>query len=156
MTFDNTATFLAKGTEVLVRTTNGGEATGKLLRDYIPSYLVDMEINGASVVIPGWRIKSVTVASPANDGLEIVERIGEFEFSRKELEQLFSRVSSEKNWKLPVDAVVTFTSVRERIGMHVAVRFFTGSVPTLEVMRLERHCSIYRVMAAGYYAAVGA
>jgi hypothetical protein len=88
---------------------------------------------------------------------EIVETVGEFQFTRAELRTAFDRVANKSNWKLPVDSVVVFTTgPRERIALHVAIRFFTGSSATMEVVKLAEGSSTYRVRAAGYYAAVGA
>lgn len=50
---------LAKGTKVLVRTTNGGELVAQLALNYRPTYDAVLELNGRTVVISPWRLKSI-------------------------------------------------------------------------------------------------
>jgi len=87
---------------------------------------------------------------------EVVVTLGEYRFTQSELEEAFNKVAPKDNWKMPVDATAEFSSVRERIALHVAVPFFTGSVPTLEFVTDNGEFSTYKVKAAGYYEAIGA
>lgn len=94
---------------------------------------------------------------------EVVDRIGDFTFTRGEITDAFNLVADKANWKNPINAVVEFRSARERIALHRAVEFFTGSRPTLTFMKFVPNDSgtgsdtvKYRVTAAGYYAAIGA
>lgn len=52
---------ISKGTEVRVRTTNGGESYGTLERDYVPTYAVWFKPNrdGSPYVITAQRLKSI-------------------------------------------------------------------------------------------------
>lgn len=55
---------IAKGTEVRVCTTNGGEAYGTLERDYVPTYAVWFKPNhgGNAYVITAQRLRSIEPA----------------------------------------------------------------------------------------------
>lgn len=54
---------IEKGTEVRVRTTNGGESYGTLERDYVPTYAVWFKPNvGAAYVITAGRLASIEPA----------------------------------------------------------------------------------------------
>ena len=65
----------------------------------------------------------------------------------------FSLVADASNWKAPIAAEVTIAP--EGLGFVLAaVTFFTGSVPTFELV--GRGPVRFMVRAAGYYAAVGA
>lgn len=48
---------IPKGTQVIVRTTNGGEIVGRLEHEYVPSFAVDLDT--AVRPIMGHRIVSV-------------------------------------------------------------------------------------------------
>ena len=87
---------------------------------------------------------------------QVVTRIEDRDVTRAELAQAFARVESKVNWKNPIDAIVIFSSSYERLIVAAAVTFFTGSVASMDVIRLETNCSTYRVRAAGYYATIGA
>lgn len=87
---------------------------------------------------------------------EIVVTLGEYRFTREELSKAFDQVSPKDNWKNPVCAYAVFRSPRERIAMHAAVAFFTGSTATLEFVGTAGDTSAYKVTAPGYYRAVGA
>jgi high-affinity K+ transport system ATPase subunit B len=87
---------------------------------------------------------------------QVVTRIEGRDVTRAELSRAFSRVEPKQNWKNPIDAIVVISSSYERLAIAAAVTFFTGSVATFDVVRLEANHSTYRVRAAGYYAAIGA
>lgn len=72
-------------------------------------------------------------------------------FTRNEMKEQFDRVADKQHWKNPIDATVSLTP-RERAVLCEAVVFFTGSVPTVEKVGF----GVYRITAAGYFAAVGA
>lgn len=78
---------------------------------------------------------------------------------RSEVSAIFDRVADKSNWKLPIKAEVALDFADSDL-LREAVIFFTGSVPTMEVIEpfLNRNDgrSMYRVTAAGYYSAVGA
>lgn len=88
----------------------------------------------------------------AIDFQQVVAALGTESFTYGELQFAFDCVAPAQDWKAPINAVATLQSERAKLGMHLAVEFFTGSRPTLE------HLSgnAYRVVAAGYYATVGA
>ncbi len=48
---------IPKGTQVIVRTTNGGEIVGRLEHEYVPSFAVDLDTAVRSIM--GHRIVSV-------------------------------------------------------------------------------------------------
>jgi hypothetical protein len=74
------------------------------------------------------------------------------EYTRAELTEAFDLVANPENWKYPIDAVVKDDpDLIRAIGR--AVPFFTGS--TIEVLRAGRG-KLKRIVAAGYYSAVGA
>jgi hypothetical protein len=51
---------IQKGTKVMIRTTNGGEATVTLTREYVPTYPVWIEYEfGHQTVLMPCRIKSI-------------------------------------------------------------------------------------------------
>lgn len=55
-----TTQFIPKGTEVLVRTTNGGEIVVTLAHDYEPTYPVTLERSyGGSFIVMPCRLKSI-------------------------------------------------------------------------------------------------
>lgn len=57
--------YIPKGTLVYVRTMNGGEITGKLIKRYRPTYHAvierDISPSGAYVVISACRIRSIDI-----------------------------------------------------------------------------------------------
>lgn len=78
---------------------------------------------------------------------------------RSEVHALFGLVSNRANWKNPIDARVAL-SFEDADLLRQVVIFYTGSVPELEVLepcaaRTDGK-TLYRVKAAGYYAAIGA
>jgi hypothetical protein len=78
--------------------------------------------------------------------------------TRGDLERLFDLVKDQDNWKNPIDRVARL-SLEEAQDMAAAVAFFAGCAPEIFPMTRECDeigCREYRVMAAGYYAAVGA
>ncbi len=86
----------------------------------------------------------------------VVAKNGSMEWTRQELDALFSLVASKENWKLPINANVVLGSDREVLGMTEAVIFFTGSVPHIDAIRANGRKVVYKVTAAGYYATIGA
>lgn len=64
----------------------------------------------------------------------------------------FEKVAPKENWKLPIDAEVDVAGDFEIYVLKQAVIFFTACVPDVRRIGPGR-C---RVVAAGYYAAVGA
>jgi len=85
------------------------------------------------------------------DGIA-VKLSDEIYFTHRELHAAFNRVQDATHWKNPIDATITETDSRKRTAIHVAVRFFTGSVPAAEVLGNDQ----YRFRAAGYYQTIGA
>lgn len=94
------------------------------------------------------------------DSLEtmIVARIDGRDVTRGELRRAFDAVANPTNWKLPVRGQLTPNEVEKLGGVAVireAVIFFTGSVPTIG--RAPHVAGNgFRVVAEGYYSAVGA
>lgn len=76
----------------------------------------------------------------------------ELYFTHRELQAAFARVQNSEHWKNPIDATVTEPSLRGRVAIHAAIRFFTGSEPTAEVLGNDQ----YRFKADGYYVTIGA
>jgi hypothetical protein len=74
-----------------------------------------------------------------------------------ELSLAFDAVANRANWKNPIDAVVSLDSYTMAM-VREAVVFFTGSVPTFELMTGTTTSGMgrYRVKAAGYYRTIGA
>lgn len=84
---------------------------------------------------------------------------GRGDHTRDEVTALFNLVANKANWKNAIDATVAL-SFEDADLLREVVIFFTGSVPTFEVIeptayRNDRK-SLYRVTAAGYYHAIGA
>lgn len=92
----------------------------------------------------------------AHADTQVVATLGEHAFTLKDLQEAFCRVCNEWNWKLPIDKTVEVASARERIAIHLAVRFFTASVPTAEHIKVENGVGTFRFRAEGYYRTVGA
>ena len=88
----------------------------------------------------------------AESDAQVVARNGRFEWTRRELLDLFNRSADRGNWKNPINRVVTLANDRELLGLREAIVFFTGSVPTLTAIGTNR----YRVRATGYYRTIGA
>lgn len=53
---------IAKGTQVLVKTTNGGEIVAALYERYRPSYDAVLIHDGSVFVVSAFRLKSIEVA----------------------------------------------------------------------------------------------
>ena len=75
----------------------------------------------------------------------------EFDVFQAKASGAFWRVSDPDNWKVAVDSVIACPAASLGFILE-AVVFFTGSVPSVEVVGRGR----YRVTAIGYYAAIGA
>lgn len=73
--------------------------------------------------------------------------------TRGELTAYFNKVADPTNWKLEIDKVVELPTEFDRAMMFTAVLFFTGSAA--ELFHQHGEPGKYRVMAVGYYAAVG-
>lgn len=69
--------------------------------------------------------------------------------TRDELAAAFRLVKNPANWKLAIDAVVPATADREAISS--ACVFYAGCLP-----EFVRVADGWRVLAAGYYACIGA
>lgn len=66
---------IKKGSFVFVRTVNGGVAKGHLLEDYRPTFTaVIVREDGSELILPGWRIESVEIASDERDDRDHEER----------------------------------------------------------------------------------
>ena len=75
------------------------------------------------------------------------------EARQAELKAAFERVENKSNWKLPIDATIELENpIQDAILISDAVIHFAGCVPTIWHMEGNK----YRVVAIGYYAAVGA
>lgn len=75
---------------------------------------------------------------------------------QQRLSDAFDSVKNQQNWKLPVDAEIPPDADLNLISE--AVSFFTGSLPEFIPLRTPDTGSDiagYRVVAAGYYAAIG-
>jgi hypothetical protein len=85
------------------------------------------------------------------------ERFGDRK--RSEISALFNLVADKAHWKNPIDARVELTFDEADLLREVVI-FYTGSVPTLEVLEPTANRtdgkSLYRVTADGYYVAIGA
>lgn len=76
--------------------------------------------------------------------------------TRQRLCDLFNTVADPDNWKNPIDAVIDLDPADEEL-LKRAVVFFTGSVATIERDPFGRDNGIEaRVVADGYYNAIGA
>jgi hypothetical protein len=73
------------------------------------------------------------------------------EISHDEAKEAFSLVQNEGNWKNPIDKVICcddrLLGIIER-----SIVFFTGSEPKV----ISQGKGIYRIVADGYYIAIGA
>lgn len=58
---------IAKGTTVLVKTTNGGELVADLYEGYRPTYDAVLMHHGQPIVIPAFRLKSIETLQPAGE-----------------------------------------------------------------------------------------
>lgn len=81
----------------------------------------------------------------------VVAQVEGRDVTQGELSHAFDFVADRSNWKNPIDVVVVLSD-RQVALVREAVVFFTGSVPTIT----KREDGAVRVVAAGYYAAVGA
>ena len=62
---------IPKGTSVRILTTNGGEAEGALLENYVPSFAAYIaRPGGLDLIVPAWRIKSIEAISCAKERTE--------------------------------------------------------------------------------------
>lgn len=95
----------------------------------------------------------------AESANQVVAHVGRRAITRRELSTAFDIVAPKDHWKNPIDATIevdfnTADLIRE------AVVFFTGSVPTFEVIETVKDRGDgkgkYRVTAAGYYNTIGA
>lgn len=66
------------------------------------------------------------------------------------MDKAFDRVKNPDNWKMPIDTVISLTEDEKKF-LEEAIIFYTGSVPVF----IPRTNGIYRVIAEGYYLAVG-
>lgn len=91
---------------------------------------------------------------------QVVDRIMGRDVTRADLSAAFNRVADRSNWKLPIVTEISISSDFEMETIRRAVEFFTASRATFTPVRVLRACvpgvMLYRVEAAGYYAAVGA
>lgn len=89
---------------------------------------------------------------------QIVEVIDGRQISRAALSDAFNRVANQKNWKLPIDAVVEVDDGAELELILRSIVFFAGcrgeAAPVKA--RVGKGSMRYRIRAVGYYAAVGA
>lgn len=83
--------------------------------------------------------------------------------TRGELAAAFDKVKPAKHWKYPINAEVVIENDGEMAMISEAVVFFTGSVPEFIPVRVARPIKgndpgamVYRVVAAGYFATIGA
>jgi hypothetical protein len=72
--------------------------------------------------------------------------------TQEQLDAAFKRVQNTKNWKNRINRIVTVADDADRDVIAQAVIHFTGSVADF----VEVGPNKYRVIAAGYYAAIGA
>lgn len=87
---------------------------------------------------------------------QVVAKINGRDVTRGELRQAFERVSHPNNWKLGINRVVDLNNWEMEL-ISEAVIFFTGSAPEFfPMVGATFPKNRYRVVAAGYYAAVGA
>lgn len=90
---------------------------------------------------------------------EIVVRVDQREFSRRELTIAFDRVVDKTNWKYPINTVINLTgnSEKEIATIKAAIAFFTGSEAVIEYTHDSTLSKpMVSVMAAGYYRSIGA
>jgi chromosome condensin MukBEF MukE localization factor len=74
------------------------------------------------------------------------------EYTQEQLQAAFNKVANSKNWKNRINRIVTVADDSERDLIARAVIHFTGSVADF----IELGDNKYRVIADGYYAAIGA
>lgn len=82
---------------------------------------------------------------------EVVAKVNGVDATRADLNAAFERIKPTGHWKNRIDAVVGLTD-HERDLTREAIVFFTGSIPTFEVVEHGK----YRVRAAGYFLTIGA
>lgn len=87
-----------------------------------------------------------------DDDKQVVAKVLGRNVTRGTLRKAFERVENKANWKMPIDATIDITSPREGLLIAEAVVFYTGSRATF----IPQGGSRYKVLAIGYYAAVGA
>lgn len=99
-------------------------------------------------------------SAPLDMDDQVVDQVLGQPVTRRELCAAFDRVADKANWKMPVDAIVEIATHAELATIRQAVIFFTGSVPTFKpvaiIRTLDGSVCRYRVVADGYYRAVGA
>ena len=81
------------------------------------------------------------------------------EYSQEELLAAFKRVENKKNWKNPINRIVTVDGEEDERLITQAVIHFTGSVPMFEEVPhpwRDDGKKRFRVIAEGYYNAIGA
>jgi hypothetical protein len=72
--------------------------------------------------------------------------------TRRVATNLFNMVAPKDNWKNPIDATVLIYDESTLSNLVTAIQFFTGSVATVSKLG---SCK-YHILAAGYYATIGA
>ena len=100
-----------------------------------------------------------TATQMSNDlNNQVCARVLGRDVTRAELTAQFDRVQNAQNWKAPIDALVVLKDNYEQLVLAESVVFFAGCVPTITLHAYisAREGAVYRVKAAGYYAAVGA
>lgn len=65
----------------------------------------------------------------------------------------FERVEDKRNWKYPIDAIVTGTVDDMKIYKD-AIAWFTGSIA--RISRVEKGKDTFHILADGYYKTIGA
>lgn len=94
-----------------------------------------------------------------DDSRQVVAGAEGFEFTKGELNTVFSQVQNDLNWKNPVlKRNVVLPSRRAVVAMREAIVFFTGSRDvTIQQDGWSIHQEpTYTVRAEGYYNAIGA
>lgn len=88
---------------------------------------------------------------------QVVAEVAGKPVSRGQLKEVFAKVCDPKNWKLPINAIVALAPAEVQM-LAVAIPFFAGCAA--EIFPWPQACvagkKFYRVMAVGYYEAVGA
>lgn len=85
----------------------------------------------------------------AKKELEFEAKILDCGYSIGELRRAFHLVANQENWKYPIDAKVS-ANLQRVVGL--AITFMTGSDATFQ----DAGHGLIRVVAEGYYSAVGA
>lgn len=75
-------------------------------------------------------------------------------YSRQKLHDAFSLIQNKDNWKLPINSLLPQDADAQMF--REAVIFFAGCTPNFSTTFTKSGRKVVRIMAKGYYKAVGA